>query len=62
MSFQMVSPLLQCADDCEHFLVINFVVALSREERPRMEGDGPEDVVGFDSVDLGEDTSDGVIR
>ena len=37
-TFKVVPPLFQCADDCQHLLVVNFVVPLDRAEALGEEG------------------------
>ena len=38
-TFEVVPPLLQCMDDCQHFLAMDFVVPLNRAEAFGEEGD-----------------------
>ena len=38
-TFKVVLPLFQCADDCQHLLVVDFVVLLNRAEALGEEGD-----------------------
>ena len=38
-TFEVVLPLFQCADDCQHLLVMDFVVPLDRAEAFGEEGD-----------------------
>ena len=37
-TFKVVPPLLQCVDDCQHLLVMDFVVLLDRAEAFGEEG------------------------
>ena len=38
-TFKVVPPLFQCTDDCQHLLVMDFVVPLDRAEALGEEGD-----------------------
>ena len=59
MSLAVVSPFLEALDDCEHFLVVDFVVEFGGVEFAGVKGDGMVEVVGWGA--LGEDAGDGEV-
>ena len=58
-ALQVVSPLLECFEVCQEFLVIDFIVELSRDHPMGVESDQVQ--VTIFGRDLGDDGCNGIV-